>query len=125
MTTAELLAIAALTTGLAIGAAIWWRSRNVTAAEIERRRRMLIHTEGRIIDAMVTDVQDNQLFFSYSISGVDYTASQDVTALSSLLPGNRETLVGPAACKYQRKNPANSIVICEEWSGFRITERTI
>ncbi len=30
-------------------------------------------------------------------------------------------IVGPVAVKYHNKNPYNSIIVCEHWSGFRRT----
>ena len=33
------------------------------------------------------------------------------------IPGT--VLVGPVTLKYSTRNPANSIIICEEWSGLR------
>jgi len=36
-----------------------------------------------------------------------------------LLPADRMSMVGPASVKYDPRNPANSIVLCEQWSGLR------
>jgi hypothetical protein len=30
-------------------------------------------------------------------------------------------LIGPASLKYAPRNPANSILICERWSGLRVS----
>lgn len=68
---------------------------------------------------MVTEIDGDLIFYGYSVQGVHYTAAQDLAGFASGLPAVRESLVGPAACKYQRNLPANSIVICEEWSGIR------
>ena len=65
------------------------------------------------------DVRDNALYYRYSIAGVEYAASQDISGLRELLPPDPSVLIGPATLKYLPANPANSIVICEEWSGLR------
>jgi hypothetical protein len=53
------------------------------------------------------------------VRGVQYTASQDVESLRERLPSDPERLIGVANLKYASNNPANSILICEEWSGLR------
>jgi hypothetical protein len=86
----------------------------------EKRRRLMVNQFGRIGDATITDLQDDTLFYSYSVAGVSYTASQDVAALRDRMPANVERLIGRAASlKYAPQNPANSILVCEEWSGLR------
>ena len=39
--------------------------------------------------------------------------------LREFLPADLSTLIGPVTLKFMPKNPFDSIVICEEWSGFR------
>ncbi len=86
----------------------------------EKRRRLTVNQYGRIGDATITDMQGDTLFYSYSVRGVSYTASQDVAALRDQMPANMERLIGRAASlKYSSQNPANSILICELWSGLR------
>lgn len=85
---------------------------------------MMIHREGRIIEALVTEVEGARVFYQYSLRGVDYNTAQDCSGLEHLLPERSETLVGPVSCKYHRSNPGNSIVICEGWTGLNKVERT-
>ncbi|HTS50207.1 MAG TPA: hypothetical protein VMH05_19810 [Bryobacteraceae bacterium] len=86
----------------------------------EKRRRLTVNQFGRIGDATITDMQGDTLFYSYSVAGVAYTASQDVAALRDQMPADVERLIGRAASlKYAPQNPANSILICEVWSGLR------
>jgi hypothetical protein len=86
----------------------------------EQRRRLTVNQYGRIGDATITDMQGDVLFYSYSVAGVSYTASQDIAALREHMPPDVERLIGGAASlKYAPKNPANSILICEVWSGLR------
>jgi hypothetical protein len=59
------------------------------------------------------------MHYSYTVRGVEYLATQDLSALVDVLPAPAATLIGPATVKYTPRNPANSIVICEEWSGLR------
>ena len=81
-------------------------------------RRLL---EKRLIDAEITEVGEDALFYSYVVRGVQYTTSQDVSALRDRLPANLARLIGPAGLKYKVNNPANSILVCEEWNGCRAT----
>jgi hypothetical protein len=107
--------------------ALWlWLRPRIPAAELERRRRRHIHLYGRIRDAEVTDFRDGVVYYTYSIAGVSYTASQDVSSLQQFLPEDPTWLIGPAGVKYLTHNPVDSIVICEQWSGLRIrsTQRT-
>jgi len=89
----------------------------------ERKRRLELHRHGRLGDALIAEATDALLYYSYSVRGVQYEASQDITALRHLLPAEPERLIGPASLKYSSKNPANSILICEEWSGLRAPSR--
>ena len=38
------------------------------------------------------------------------------------LPAEPDRLIGVVSLKYSPKNPANSILICEEWSGLRTAQ---
>ena len=109
-----------------LGAAIWWLVRNYlrgrpTPDEIERRRRGTINRDGKMGDGEIVDVETASalIAYSYSVAGVTYTASQDLSALQQLLPPDVMTMVGPVSVKFDPRNPANSIVLCEEWSGLR------
>jgi hypothetical protein len=51
---------------------------------------------------------------------VAYSTGQDISELRELLPADPERLIGPVTLKYSPKNPANSIVLCERWSGLRV-----
>lgn len=85
----------------------------------ERRRRLNVHRQGRLGDAMISEATDTTLYYFYTVRGVQYTASQDVSSLREYLPGDPVRLIGVAGLKYSSKNPANSILVCEEWSGLR------
>ena len=90
-----------------------------TPEKRERLRRLSIHTTGRLGEAFLTEVRENFLHYTYRVRGVQYEASQDVSALCDRLPADPERMIGMAGMKYLSKNPANSILICEEWSGLR------
>jgi hypothetical protein len=92
--------------------------RRMTTAERERRRRLAVNRIGRMGDVMITDVHEDVLYYTYSIRGVDYAASQEVSSLRGSLPGNLASLIGPATLKYAPRNPGNSIIVCEGWSGL-------
>jgi hypothetical protein len=91
-----------------------------TPEKRERKRRLSVNRLGRLGDALITEASDTVIYYTYSIRGVQYTASQDVSALREQLPAEPDRLIGIASLKYAPNNPANSILICEEWSGLRI-----
>lgn len=100
--------------------AIWIARRmRATPEKRERLRRFSIHTSGRLGDAFLTAVDANLLHYTYKVRGVQYEASQDVSTLRDRLPADPERMIGMVGMKYLSKNPANSILICEEWSGLR------
>lgn len=85
----------------------------------ERRRRLAVNARSRLAEATVVEFRDDMLIYSYTVRGVHYSTSQDVAELRASLPEDPETLIGPATVKYMPENPANSIIVCEEWSGLR------
>lgn len=80
---------------------------------------MQVHLRGRLGDALITESSEDALYYTYSVRGVQYTASQDITNLRDRLPAEPERLIGHVSLKYATNNPANSILLCEEWSGLR------
>jgi len=86
----------------------------------EQRRRLWVNRNGRLGDAVITEATETILYYTYSIHGVRYATSQDVSTIASLLPAEPGRLIGVANLKYAVKNPANSILLCEEWSGLRV-----
>jgi hypothetical protein len=87
----------------------------------EQRRRLHVNQIGRLGDALITEATDTIVYYTYSVHGVEYSASQEIAALRALLPDDPGRMVGVAHLKFAPKNPANSILICEEWSGLRKT----
>jgi hypothetical protein len=86
----------------------------------ETKRRLRINELGRLTDGYVTDVQEDLLFYTYALAGVEYTTSQDISRLGEQLKkSDSQPFIGPVTIKYLPRNPANSIVVCEQWSGFR------
>lgn len=121
------MAALAGTMGAMTGVAAWLipgSRKKPGPAERERRRRLAVNAHGRTGNAMIADFRDGILCYTYSVGGVEYTAFQDLTALADFLPDDPGTLIEtPATLKYLARNPANSIVICEEWSGLRMQPR--
>jgi hypothetical protein len=116
----KIVSVCAAAAGLA-GCALWAARRKASTPEKrEQRRRLAVHAAGRLGDAMITEANGDTLFFTYSVRGVQYEASQDISSLCALLPEVPDRLIGSlAGIKYETRNPANSILICEEWSGLR------
>ena len=93
--------------------------RRLTPAARERHRRLNVAAKGRMASATEFDVREEEMFYSYSVGGVEYSATQDVSSIREHLPKAAAALAGLATVKYISRNPANSIVVCEEWSGLR------
>jgi len=87
--------------------------------ERERLRRLGVNERGRLADGYIVEATGTMVFYTYSVRGVGYTASQDVSTLRELIPGETERLIGPVSLKYLASNPANSIIVCERWTGLR------
>ncbi|MBM3786744.1 MAG: hypothetical protein FJW30_20490 [Acidobacteria bacterium] len=122
------LAVPATLGVVAAGAGAWLLVRAVRwrkdPAERERRRRIHIHVNGRMGEAMLYQASVTKLRYRYQLAGVAYDTSQDISGIHELLPREPERLLGPALVKYDPRNPFNSIVICEHWSGFRESKQS-
>ncbi len=117
---AAIPAVIGVAAGLALAAAvgaIFWR--RCSPAELERRRRQKVNSRGKTAGAIVVDLREDELVYSYTVGGAHYTASQDVSGVRHRLPAGSWGLLGPATVKYDPANPANSILVSEEWSGLR------
>ena len=106
--------------GLAVrrGIVSWQRSR-IPPEEWERRRRAELHAKGKMGDATLLEIRDNVVVYCYDVRGVEYTAAQDLSPFRELLPPDPSALNGVVYVTYDPRNPANSIILCEEWSGLR------
>ena len=91
-----------------------------TPEQRERRRRSELNTHGRLGDALLADIQENALYYTYEVRGVQYAASQDISSLREQMPEDTERVGGIVSMKYSARNPANSMLICEDWSGLRL-----
>ena len=98
-----------------------------SAEEIERERRDLLATAGRIVDGSITETHwageipgpvPNTLVYRYRAAGVTYECAQDVSPLSDHVRNVRIDL--PVQVRFDPRNPGNSIVVAEGWSGLRI-----
>jgi hypothetical protein len=104
---------------IAIAAGILSQALQRNPEKRERRRRLRVNRTGRSGDALITEVSETLVYYTYSVHGVCYSASQNIAELREKLPPQLGALVGLASIKYSEKNPANSILVCEEWSGLR------
>jgi hypothetical protein len=126
LTAAEITTItlaAALVVLAAFGFRAWRRSR-MTPEERERHRCALLVAAGKITDAALVEIRDVLVFYSYSVRGVEYTASQDISRFSNN-PSVDFSCVIAMSVKYDPRNPANSIVLAEAWSGLRAAPRPL
>jgi hypothetical protein len=98
---------------------IWQYGRTRPAPdEIERRRRLAVNRTGKLGVGEIVDMEGSMILYSYVVAGVHYSNSQDVSSLEALLPMDRMQILGHVGIKFNPRIPANSIVICEEWSGI-------
>lgn len=102
-----------------------------SAEERERARRDQLAHSGRITDGSITDTQwhsdqsppvlgntPSVLVYQYEIAGVVYECAQDVTSIPDLVRQVRMDL--PVQIRFDPRNPANSIVVAESWTGLRL-----
>ncbi|MCX6626230.1 MAG: hypothetical protein NTW28_01185 [Candidatus Solibacter sp.] len=126
-TAAELM-IVALAVALAVLLAIFgyraWQRSRVTAEERERRRCAHLVAVGKISDAMLVEIRESLVFYSYSVRGVEYTASQDLSRFVGEAAVDFSG-VSSMSVRYDARNPANSMVVAEEWSGLRGVARLL
>lgn len=112
--------------GIAAAALVWHfaRGNRTSPEERERMRRLKVNGSRRWIEGEVAEADESVIHYSYEFRGVTYSASQDVSALKELLPADPALLIGRlVTVKFDPVNPANSIVLCEEWSGLPAFQR--
>ena len=112
----------------AAGAAVltvWtWLRRRVSPEELERRRRLIVNRHRRTIEGFITEANSEIIHYQYELRGVTYFASQEIKHLLDNLPPDPSRLIGPVSVRFEPNNPANSIVVCEEWSGLTVKSKT-
>lgn len=114
-----LLALAALAALLFVLAGWLLVGRRITREQRARARRRYLATRGRLAEAVITDVHDDTINYQYQIAGVVYDSSQDVSLFRDRVPVDPSLILGPAYVKYAARNPQESILIAEDWSGLR------
>ncbi len=105
--------------------------KRITEAEREHIRRNHLAHIGRITDGSITETQwlvpaptesapttPAVLLYRYRIAGVTYECAQDVTHLPEHVRQVRVDL--PIQVRFDPRNPSNSIVVAESWSGLRL-----
>ena len=120
----------------AAGCSVWLyiRSRRPSAIELERRRREYLTLHGRITDGSIVDARSHDgtdstsptpdvLLFRYRIAGVTYDCAQDVSLLPECTAGYR--IDQPVQVRYDPRNPGNSIIVSEDWSGLRMKPQRV
>lgn len=95
--------------------------------ELELDRRSLLASAGRIVDGSITETHwigddpepvPSTLVYRYRAAGVTYECAQDVRRLREHVRDVRIDL--PIQVRFDPRNPGNSIVVAESWSGLRI-----
>jgi hypothetical protein len=125
-TAAELVTVmlaAVLVMLLAVFAYRAWRHSRVSAEERERRRCARLVSMGKITDAMLVELREKLVFYSYAVRGVEYTASQDLTRFTPEAADFHG--VSSMSVRYDPRNPADSIVMSEQWNGLRGASRML
>ena len=127
MISLRIYTFALCTIGVAFAGYALLRRRPKPPEEMERERRTWLNGVGRITDGTVIDVQELttekreaiMLIYQYDVAGVSYEASQDVTYLRQWINLHSCRLGLPTSVKYDSRNPGNSLVISEGWTGLR------
>ena len=88
-------------------------------AQREMVRRATLFRIGRVAEGTIYDLDDRSLYYQYNVNGVPYSTAQDISAIEICLPENRNMVIGEVWVKFDSNNPSNSIVVSEQWSGFR------
>jgi hypothetical protein len=128
--------IGGVAAGVAVVAGgIWWYvvAHRLSAEEIERRRREELALSGRITDGVILDARTlgnedsvsptpEVLFYSYSLAGLTYNCAQDVSSLPNEVVGFR--IDQPVQVRYDPRNPGNSIIVSETWTGLWLRPRS-
>ena len=120
----SLILLGAAGAALAGTSAVLLFRRGPDAAEQERLRLKALHEQGRLVLGHVVDTRENTVFYSYEVSGVGYTAAQDLGQFSGLDAEELLRIAGPLNIKYDRANPSNSMVYCDQWSGLGLPAKT-
>ena len=127
------LAAAAASVAAVGGGVLWWvLAHRKSAEEKERERREQLVLHGRIIDGSILDWSEQPnstdlgtLMYRYSIGGVSYECAQDLTFLKGTALVDPACLGRPASVRYDPKNPTNSIIVAEGWSGLQHPHRSL
>ena len=98
-----------------------WVNSRVSPEERERQRRAALVATGKMGDATLTELREDHLFYAYLVRGVEYTASQDVSLIKEHMPPDL-SLLAAVSVRYDARNPANSIVVAEHWTGLHVFE---
>ena len=110
----------------AVGVVLYLRLRKkISPEEQERLRREYLCVAGRLTDGEIVDTAEEEIglpsssfvVYQYRIAGVEYECSQDLSALPEEMQDLRIDL--PVQVRYDARNPGNSIVAAEEWSGLQ------
>ena len=107
------------------GLVLWLRARRrhkPTPQQLEAHRRQWLARYGKLSGGEIVELQDELLSYCYDVRGINYTANQDISSLSAYLPEDRWSIIGGVGVRYDPRNPANSIVLCETWTGLRQRE---
>lgn len=98
---------------------MWRRLRPpLTPDQLEQQRRRKVEAAGRMCNGTLIEVRGSLVCYRYQVGGVEYVASQDLSALAERAPAELAGLSGHVSVKYLPENPANSIVCSERWCGL-------
>lgn len=125
--------------GLCAGGVVAWvrMRKRPTEEELERQRRQYLVKVGRIMDGTILDISEVEpgederaeglhlILYQYELAGVVYECSQDVTHLKDYVDIHDCRLSFPCSVRYDPRQPGNSIVVAENWSGLRDTANSV
>jgi hypothetical protein len=106
---------------------LWYLRSRITPEQREMFRRRRICEFGRITDGTLLDVCEideggssgQMLLYCYEVAGVRYECAQEVTQLGEHINLTSCRVGSATSVRYDPRQPGNSIVVAESWSGLR------
>jgi hypothetical protein len=96
--------------------------RRATPEDRERARLEALLKNSRSIEGTLTDKAESLVYFTYEVRGVTYHAAQDVSVIPGAAARMGSQNLGPVTVRYSTTNPANSMVLSQDWSGLNRNE---
>ena len=78
----------------------------------------MVNRIGKMGDGVITEMHDSLVSYCYQVRGIEYLATQDVGSMGLELLPEKWGTIHAVSVKFDPRNPANSVIISEKWSGL-------